>query len=234
MLPKLCVALDDPEPAVLSKLLACLDPEQCWLKVGSTLFTAYGPKLIKDLRRQGFAIFLDLKFHDIPNTVAKAVTAAIKLDVAMLTVHAAGGPAMLQAAATAAAAAKKPLQVVAVTALTSMDQSSLQQTGVVCVPQQLVRTRAELAMDADCAGVVCSGKELSDLRANYPAAVLVCPGIRAHTDDTADQARTVTPSCALMHGADYLVVGRPITTAADPQRVLEDLILLCNKYDSLA
>jgi orotidine-5'-phosphate decarboxylase len=224
MLPKLCIALDDPCLQHINQLLSRLDPEYCWLKVGSILFTQHGPKIIKDLRRQGFAVFLDLKFHDIPNTVAQAVAAAVKLDVAMLTVHAAGGSKMLQAACTAA---ENKLSVVAVSCLTSMQAADMQQVGVQGSVAEIVDMRADLAIASGCAGLVCSPHELASLRSKYAEAALVCPGIRLTTSAHQDQVRVSTPEFALSNGADYLVVGRAITAARDPDAVLAELSELC-------
>jgi orotidine-5'-phosphate decarboxylase len=227
MLPKLCVALDDPDPRCIKNIVNMLDPEFCWLKIGSVLFTAHGPKLISDLRRQGFAIFLDLKFHDIPNTVAMSVKQAAALDVAMLTVHASGGSEMLHAACDAADSARHKLDVVAVSVLTSVEAEQLKQIGVDQSPAMIAESLADLSIAAGCAGVVCSAQDLPVFRSRYPDAKLVCPGIRLSGGDPGDQKRVSTPAYAIRHGADCLVVGRAITLAPEPEEVLSELIGLC-------
>jgi orotidine-5'-phosphate decarboxylase len=194
----------------------------CAVKVGKELFTAGGPEVVRKLTDRGFKLFLDLKFHDIPNTVAQACAAATRLGVWMLNVHASGGRAMLtaarQAVAEAASAqrAAAPL-VIAVTVLTSLDAAGLAETGVAASPADHAVHLARLAQSCGLDGVVCSAAEAPAMRAALgPAFVLVTPGIRPAGSAADDQARIVTPAQAIAAGADHLVIGRPITRAADP------------------
>lgn len=218
----ICVALDCPIRQSINSLLNSLDPSQCWLKVGPIVFNAYGPQIIADIRAHGFDVFLDLKFHDIPNTVASAVEFAASMDVKMLTVHAAGGKKMLQAAVCAARQSQHKPAIVAVTALTSLTDPDLQDIGCNVAVAGLVQLRAKLAIDSGCSGVVASPLELVDLRKLYPKTLLVTPGIRWQ-QLIDDQARTATPKAAIANGATYLVIGRPITAAKNPSAVVEQL-----------
>lgn len=220
--PRVIVALDYPAAAAALAMAQRLDPRQCRLKIGKELFVAGGPDTVRCLVERGFDVFLDLKFHDIPNTVAAAVRAAAGLGVWMLNVHASGGRRMLRAAQTALADLPgcRPL-LIAVTVLTSMDEADLGETGVLgSVDEQVVRLSA-LALDCGLDGVVCSSREASALRARFgPRAVLVTPGIRPAGSPPDDQRRTMTPAEAIASGADYLVVGRPVTGAPDPLAAL--------------
>jgi orotidine-5'-phosphate decarboxylase len=216
---RLIVALDMPELAAAEALVKRLGGVVGHFKVGSALFTAAGPAAVEMVRRHGGRVFLDLKYHDIPATVAGAVHAAARLGVGLLTVHASGGLAMLRAAAEAARAAggDRP-RILAVTVLTSLDRAALQrELGVpVAVEGHAVRL-ADLARAAGCDGVVASPREAARLRALLgPAALIVTPGIRPSGQGTDDQARTAAPGSAVRAGADYLVVGRPVTGAPDP------------------
>jgi orotidine-5'-phosphate decarboxylase len=216
------VALDFASPDEALALARRLDPMLCAVKVGKELFTAGGPEVVRKLTDRGFKLFLDLKFHDIPNTVAQACAAATRLGVWMLNVHASGGRAMLtaarQAVAEAASAqrAAAPL-VIAVTVLTSLDAAGLAETGVAASPADHAVHHARLAQSCGLDGVVCSAAEAPAMRAALgPAFVLVTPGIRPAGSAADDQARIVTPAQAIAAGADHLVIGRPITRAADP------------------
>jgi orotidine-5'-phosphate decarboxylase len=196
-------------------------------KIGSQLFTVAGPDIVRKIRAKGNVIFLDLKFHDIPNTVAKAVAAAVRLDVQMLTVHAGGGTAMLRAAEasaqeTARTLGKAPPLVLAVTVLTSMDGNELSAVGVTAKVGMQVERLARVAVEAGLRGLVCSPLEIVDLREIVPSEIkLVTPGIRTGAEASDDQKRTLTPREALDAGADWLVVGRPIYAAKDPQSAAE-------------
>lgn len=217
------LALDLPSADQAFRLLDRL-PGLRWVKVGSVLFTREGPELVRRLRERGLQVFLDLKWHDIPNTVAGAVRAALDLDVSLATVHALGGSAMM---AEAARAAEGRLPLVAVTVLTSHDEASL--AGVLGRPGARAETEvprlARLALEAGLAGVVCSPLETGTLRAALGSrALLVVPGIRpAGPAGHDDQARTATPAAARSAGASYLVVGRPILSAADPAAALRQV-----------
>ena len=220
--PAIVVALDCGDAAQALALAARLDPQVCRLKVGKELFTAAGPRLVEDLIAKGFDVFLDLKFHDIPNTVAKACEAAARLGVWMLNVHASGGVAMMQAAREGVARSNADPLLIAVTVLTSMDQTALKQVGVSASVQGQVLHLAGLTKEAGLDGVVCSAQEATLLRtALGPDFCLVTPGIRPASASLNDQSRVVTPADAIRNGAHYLVIGRPITAAADPLAALQ-------------
>ncbi|MBJ3813596.1 orotidine-5'-phosphate decarboxylase [Shimwellia pseudoproteus] len=200
-----------------------IDPADCRLKVGKEMFTLYGPQLVKDLQDRGFDIFLDLKFHDIPNTVAKAVAAAAELGVWMVNVHASGGARMMTAAREALQpfAADAPL-LIAVTVLTSMESSDLLDLGITLSPAQYAEHLARLTQRCGLDGVVCSAQEALTLKAGLGQAFkLVTPGIRPAGSDAGDQRRIMTPEQALAVGVDYMVIGRPVTQAADPAAALQ-------------
>ncbi len=210
----LIVALDFPDSKPALDLVDRLDGATSWFKVGLELYIAEGKPFISELQRRGLSIFLDLKFHDIPNTVASAVRSAASLGVDMLTVHAAGGPDMLTAAVEAAAGGPK---VLAVTVLTSMDEAQLRATGVTHNPSDQVEDLAAMAWNCGVQGFVCSPMEVSRLRGRLGSQpLLVIPGIRPEGAAAGDQRRLATPGAAIAAGASYLVVGRPITRAADP------------------
>ena len=224
--PKIIVALDFAAAPPALALAERLDPAACRLKVGKELFTAAGPAVLEKLMRRGFEIFLDLKFHDIPNTTAQACKAAAELGVWMLNVHALGGRRMLQAAADAIANTGQHPKLIAVTLLTSMAQEDLADIGIAESPAQLVVRLATLARDCGLDGVVCSAQEASLLRANLGKAFcLVTPGIRPALASLDDQSRVMTPQAALLAGSSYLVIGRPITRAADPLQALRAINL---------
>lgn len=222
--PRVVVALDYPDARPALELAARLNPAACRLKVGKELFTAAGPQLVRELVGKGFGVFLDLKFHDIPNTVAAACRAAAELGVWMLNVHASGGRRMMQAACEAMdKSTHKPL-LIGVTVLTSMDETALRETGVERSPREQVLHLAGLAQQSGLDGVVCSAQEAAELRARFgPGFVLVTPGIRPTGADAGDQSRIMTPANAIRAGSDYLVIGRPITQAADPLSALQGI-----------
>ena len=218
--PGVIVALDFPTGAEAENCAARLDSRQCRLKVGLELFTAEGPRLVERLQTRGFDIFLDLKFHDIPNTVAQACARAAALGVWMLNVHALGGPRMLAAARRAVTG---PTKLIAVTVLTSHDEADLALLGLDPAASTVTRL-AVLAAEAGLDGVVCSGHEASRLRTQHGADfLLVTPGIRPATADRQDQRRVMTPAEAAAAGASHLVIGRPITAASDPAAAVADI-----------
>lgn len=220
--PRIIVALDFAETPRALDLAAHLRPDECRLKIGKELFTCGGPALVEKLLAQGFQVFLDLKFHDIPATVAQACKAAAALGVWMINVHTLGGRKMLEAARKAVEnSAQRPL-LIGVTLLTSMEDKDLREIGIAAtVVDQAVRL-AGLAQQAGLDGVVCSAQEARSLRVRYgPEFCLVTPGIRPAGTDVQDQRRVMTPLQAMQAGADYLVIGRPVTQAADPRRALE-------------
>jgi len=223
------LALDFPTASQAIALAEGLSPSQCRLKVGKELFTSTGPAVVEALQKRGFEVFLDLKFHDIPNTSAMAVKAAAELGVWMVNVHCSGGFRMLQACRETldACAGKRP-KLIGVTVLTSMERSDLTAIGLDCEAKQQVLRLAGLASDAGLDGLVCSAREARTLKAAYPALQLVTPGIRAAGSAADDQKRTLSPSAALAEGADYLVVGRPITGAQNPAKTLEQWIVQLN------
>ncbi|MHB1585964.1 MAG: orotidine-5'-phosphate decarboxylase [Acidiferrobacteraceae bacterium] len=219
--PRLIVALDLPTAADALALAERLDARLCRVKIGLELFAAAGPSVVEQMQKLGFEVFLDLKFHDIPNTVASAVRSAAALGVWMITVHALGGRRMLEAASAAIAERTSRPRLVAVTILTSLGEAELGETGIAGRTSRAVERLAQLAGDCGCDGVVCSPREAALLRlAHGPAFLLVTPGIRSTTALPDDQRRTATPIEALKRGASHLVIGRPITRAADPGAAL--------------
>lgn len=223
--PKIIVALDVAGERDAENLASRLDPRQCRLKVGLELFTAAGPGVVEKLQKRGFEIFLDLKFHDIPHTVARAVERASALGVWMLNVHALGGSRMMEAAAEAAARSTRPPRLIAVTVLTSHSEGELAPLGLGEAAESLAARWAGLARAAGLQGVVCSPREAHALRlAQGPQFLLVTPGIRGPSDPVSDQRRTASAREALAAGASYLVVGRPITGADDPRAALDRLV----------
>lgn len=214
---RLIVALDFPQADAALSLVDQLDGACRWFKVGLELYLAAGEAIVTELRRRGLSVFLDLKFHDIPNTVAAAVRTAERLGAGMLTVHAGGGPAMLRAAAEAAGKSAAPPLLLAVTVLTSMDSSELSSVGIEAQPAVQAKRLATMASACGIRGYVCSAEEAASLRSGLGVrAVLVTPGIRPQGGEAGDQKRVTTPAAAIEAGADYLVVGRPITRAVDP------------------
>lgn len=220
--PKVIVALDYANKADAMAFVARVSPDLCRLKVGKEMFTLFGPDFVRSLVTQGFDVFLDLKFHDIPNTVAKAVAASAELGVWMVNVHACGGLRMMTAAKQALESygSKAPL-LIAVTVLTSMEQDELQQAGVAGSLQEQVLRLATLTQQAGLDGVVCSAQEASLLKAQLGDDFkLITPGIRPAGAALGDQRRVLTPAEACAQGSDYLVIGRPITQASDPSATL--------------
>lgn len=222
--PKIIVALDYPQAALALALTQRLDPALCRLKVGKELFTSAGPQLVEALQQRGFEVFLDLKFHDIPNTTAQACKAAAALGVWMVNVHALGGKRMMDAAREALAHVAHRPKLLAVTVLTSMAQDDLYEIGIHASPAQMVPLLARLAHDSGLDGVVCSAQEAALLRHQCGGEFcLVTPGIRPANTAADDQARIMTPRAALEGGSSYLVIGRPITQAPDPLKALQDI-----------
>jgi len=223
---KIIVALDYADAVSALALVARLDPALCRLKVGKELFTAAGPELVRTLVARGFEVFLDLKFNDIPNTVAAACRAAAGLGVWMINVHASGGRCMMVAAQEALAALPQPPLLVAVTVLTSMSAEDLSEIGVADSPSDQVLRLARLSQQCKLDGVVCSAQEASMLRAELGTDFrLVTPGIRPAGAELGDQRRVMTPAEALRAGATDLVIGRPITAVADPLAALKQIQL---------
>ncbi len=221
---RVIVALDYPDAQAALALVDRLEPGSCRLKVGKELFTRSGPALVEKLCAKDFDVFLDLKFHDIPNTVSNACHAAADLGVWMLNVHALGGARMLAAAREGVARASHPPLLVAVTILTSMDAADLAGIGLAGTPADNVLRLAALAAQCGLDGVVCSSREARLLRERHGAGFrLVTPGIRPPGTEAGDQRRVMTPVEALRNGSDYLVIGRPVTRADDPASVLRTI-----------
>jgi orotidine-5'-phosphate decarboxylase len=222
---RLAVALDASEREEVLRLAGALRGRVGVAKVGLEAFTAHGPALVAEVRELGLPVFLDLKLHDIPNTVERAASNAARLGVAMLTVHASGGEAMLRAAVAGAAKAQRPPAVLAVTVLTSLDDGALAELGIPGGASGRVAAWAALAQRCGCAGVVCSPQEAAGLRSALgPGFLLVTPGVRPSGESRGDQRRVATPREAIAAGADLLVVGRPITAAADPVAAAEAIV----------
>ena len=224
MSSRLIIALDFPNATQALAFVDTLSPEQCKLKVGFELFVAAGPDFVRALVQRGFAVFLDLKFHDIPNTVASACKTAAALGVWMINVHASGGSNMMQAAKAALQGVENPPLLIAVTVLTSMDKAQLQTTGITVEPLAQVEHLARLAAESGLDGVVCSAQEAALLRQQLGKDfLLVTPGIRPAGSEQGDQSRVMTPAQAKAAGVSYVVVGRPITQANDPQAVIAQI-----------
>jgi orotidine-5'-phosphate decarboxylase len=218
------VALDYDNQQSALNLAEQLDPSQCRLKVGKELFTVAGPQLVKALVERDFDVFLDLKFHDIPNTTAHAISAAADLGVWMANVHACGGGRMMEAAQQSLEQKGSDMLLIAVTVLTSMDQSDLQQVGISSSPTEQVLHLARLAKNSGLQGVVCSAQEASALKADLGEDFkLITPGIRLPGSAADDQRRIVSPADAIVMGSDYLVIGRPITQSARPLATLNQI-----------
>jgi orotidine-5'-phosphate decarboxylase len=221
---RLIVALDFPDA---SAALACADKlagSITWFKVGLELYLASGDSVVRELKKRGHSVFLDLKLHDIPNTAAAAVRSLARLEPDLLTVHAAGGKAMLQAAAEAARSLPKPPRLLAVTVLTSIDAAALAETGVSGAPVEQVLRLARLAAECGIDGMVCSPAEVAAVHSALPKALLVTPGVRPAGSDAGDQKRIATPQFALAAGSDKLVIGRPITAAPDPKAAADAIL----------
>ena len=214
---ELILALDAPAPRDVAPVLRQLGGRVRWVKIGLEMFTASGPDCVREVAGLGFKVFLDLKLHDIPNTVARAVESAGRLPIGMLTLHATGGRAMLRQAVDAQRQAAPHLLLLGVTVLTSLDGAALHELGVDASPETQVGRLARLAVDAGVGGIVCSPLEIAPLRAQLPPNVkLVAPGIRPAGAGGDDQARVMTPAEAARAGADFIVVGRPVLKAPDP------------------
>ena len=222
--PKVLVALDFADSSSALSFVKTLDPSSCRLKVGKELFAVAGPQFVSSLIKGGFDVFLDLKYHDIPNTVAKAVQAAARLGVWMVNVHALGGRKMMETAQAALSEFEKPPLLIAVTVLTSMEQGDLAEIGLTGTPEDNVIRLAKLAKSSGLDGVVCSAQEAGALRDELGGDFcLVTPGIRPAGSDVNDQKRIMTPRQAMDAGSSYLVVGRPITKSTEPLKVLTDI-----------
>jgi orotidine-5'-phosphate decarboxylase len=222
---RVIVALDFPDAGAALAMAARLDPALCRVKVGKELFVAAGPAVVERLQAGGFEVFLDLKFHDIPNTVAGACRAAARLGVWMLNVHAGGGSAMMRAAREAVAGFAKPPLLIGVTVLTSLSDADLGEIGFAGSAADNVARLARLAAASGLDGVVCSAEEAGMLRETLGAGfVSVTPGIRLPGDAKGDQSRVVTPEDAVRRGAHYLVIGRPVTQSADPSATLQSIM----------
>ena len=219
---KIVVALDFDKRSKADDFVDKLDPTLCRLKVGKEMFTHFGPSFVSELVKKNFDVFLDLKFHDIPNTVAKACQAAADLGVWMVNVHASGGPKMMTLAKEGLErfGAERPL-LIAVTVLTSLDQQQLTAIGIDATPEQQVLKLAKLTHNCGLDGVVCSAQESTLLKSSISENfTLVTPGIRPEGSAKGDQIRVMTPKQAMQAGSDYLVIGRPITQSADPLNTL--------------
>lgn len=225
---KLIIALDFNNLSVAWNLIEQLDPNQCALKVGSEMFTLFGMEFVRNLISKQFKVFLDLKFHDIPNTVIKACSAAADNGVWMLTVHAAGGQKMMNSVKETMIhyGSSAPI-IVAVTILTSMEQAELISLGIQNSLKDQVKTLTQLAYDSGCDGVVSSALEVPLIKKQCGSSfICVSPGIRRACDTIGDQKRIVTPQDALVLGSDYIVVGRPVTQAQNPSAAIKDFLIL--------
>jgi orotidine-5'-phosphate decarboxylase len=222
--PRVIVALDFPSQTQAMQLVERLDPAACRLKVGKEMFTRYGPPFVEALRKRGFEIFLDLKFHDIPNTVAAACDAAADLGVWMMNLHASGGRRMMEAARERLSQRGERPLLVAVTILTSLAADDIGEVGYAGEPAENVLRLARLTRDAGLDGVVCSPREAVEIRrAIGDEFLLVTPGVRPRSAAADDQRRVMTPGEAIAAGSSYLVVGRPITAAEDPVEALRQI-----------
>ncbi|CAG20829.1 orotidine-5'-phosphate decarboxylase [Photobacterium profundum] len=223
--PKVIVALDYPNQDAALAFVDRIEPGSCRLKVGKEMFTLYGPDFVRKLHECGHSVFLDLKFHDIPNTCSRAVAAAAELGVWMVNVHASGGERMMAASRDILEPYGKdrPL-LIAVTVLTSMEASDLAGIGIACAPQEQVLNLATLTKNSGLDGVVCSAQESTMLKSALGKEFqLITPGIRPVGSAAGDQRRVMTPVEAVSAGSDYLVIGRPITQATDPSAVLAEI-----------
>lgn len=220
---RIIVALDFPDAKSTMDLLGKLDPGLCRVKIGKELFTRSGPELVKQIGREGFEIFLDLKFHDIPNTVAGAVRAAVDLGAWMVNVHASGGRAMMESAKSAIGSSGTLLT--AVTVLTSLSTEDMHEIGFAGNSGEQVLRLARLSSDCGMDGVVCSAMDIAVLRENLPAGfLLVTPGIRPAGDEVGDQKRVAGPGQAIALGSSYLVIGRPVTQSSNPVQKLSEIM----------
>ena len=219
------VALDAKSEYDALTIMEQLDPTLCRVKVGKELFTHEGPSVVKNLKNKGFEVFLDLKFHDIPNTTAQAVCAAADLGVWMVNVHASGGRKMMETCVERLQAGNYQTQLIAVTVLTSMGREDLRDIGLDIEPVEQVKRLAKLTQESGLDGVVCSAQEAKILREMLGADfALITPGIRPEGSNADDQKRIVTPKQAMLNGSTHLVIGRPITQAANPNQTLKDIL----------
>ena len=222
--PKVIVALDYSDKEACLDFVSKFTPQDCRLKIGKEMFTLFGPSIVHELQNKGFQIFLDLKFHDIPNTVASAVKAAAHLGVWMVNVHAMGGARMLDAAKGSLAGFSEPPKLIAVTVLTSMSQDDLSEIGVKASLENQTILLAKLAKSRGFDGVVCSALESRMIKSECgPDYTAVTPGIRLVDSDANDQKRIMTPELAVENGSDYLVIGRAITQSSAPKQVLDQI-----------
>ncbi len=220
-LKKLVIALDYPHTRFARKVLSELDPNRCRIKVGKEMFTRFGPTWVEEIQAAGFDVFLDLKFHDIPNTVRAATRAAADLGVWMLNIHALGGRAMMEAAKEGILSSNHQPKLIAVTLLTSLSEADLPDIGIEGPIDERAARLAVLAKECGADGVVCSAQEVVGVKQACGVSFLtVCPGIQVDTLDKTDQKRVMSPERALQCGSDYLVIGRCITQAADPMAVV--------------
>jgi orotidine-5'-phosphate decarboxylase len=220
---KIIVALDAPDAASANRLVDDLDGAAVWVKVGLQLFTAEGPRFVESLKSRGLKVFLDLKFHDIPNTAGEAVRSAVALGVDMATIHLGGGPRMVGAAVDAADGSG--LLVLGVSVLTSFDEAELAAVGVASTPAAHVGKLVAMGVAAGVRGVVCSPQEIGLLRGRHgDGLTIVTPGVRPAGADVGDQRRVMEPWEAVSAGASYLVIGRPITAAPSPRRAMEEIL----------
>lgn len=224
------VALDYQDSRQALSFIDSIDPQSCRLKIGKEMFTRFGPSLIRDVQQRGFQVFLDLKFHDIPNTTARAVASAAELGVWMVNVHASGGKRMMQAARDALQPyGKEAPLLIAVTVLTSMEASDLRDVGLDVEPATYAERLAALTKSCGLDGVVCSAQEAKKFKQTFGAEFqLVTPGIRPQGADAFDQRRVMTPHQARQAGVDYMVIGRPITLAANPAAALQQILAEIN------
>jgi orotidine-5'-phosphate decarboxylase len=223
--PRVIVALDLPDSGAAMELVSGLDPDLCRLKVGKEMFTRFGPSFVEQLVAKGFDLFLDLKFHDIPNTVAAACAAAADLGVWMTNVHASGGRRMMEAARDRLQQLPQSPLLVAVTILTSLGQDDIAEIGYPGTPAENVIRLAQLAYSSGMDGIVCSPLEASEVRPLVSDDFrLVTPGVRPVSAQHDDQKRVMTPADALRNGADFLVIGRPITASSDPMQALRNIL----------
>lgn len=226
MSSKLIIALDFPNKELALNFVKQLSPSDCKLKVGFELFVASGPDFVRQLVDTGFDVFLDLKFHDIPNTVASACKSAADLGVWMMNVHASGGNKMMKAAKQALVDSNSDAKLIAVTVLTSMDQAQLNSANIHETPENQVKHLAKLTQSSGLDGIVCSAQEAEMLRQHFEQEfLLVTPGIRPAGSAQGDQHRIMTPSAAKIAGVSFIVVGRPITQSSQPQKVIEQINL---------
>ena len=225
IVPKLFIAIDQNDINKAKELIQKLAPEMCGIKVGKELFTACGPEIIQWIQEKGFKVFLDLKYHDIPNTVEKACFVASKMGVSILNVHALGGIDMMLAAKEGVDKSNNNPYLIAVTLLTSMDSNGLKDIGFTSTVNKQILNLAKIASQAKMDGIVCSAKDIINIKSELPESFLyVTPGIRLSSSTKDDQKRISTPSEAVKMGSNILVIGRPITQAKNPEAVLNNIM----------